>query len=302
MRRIPENLIGRRFGRLTVVGIAKSSGFPSRWNWKCRCDCGNYSAPPVRSLLSGETKSCGCLQKEIASNRARTHGRSGTSEYSTWQALKDRHLKGIIHMDPQWVDDAGLFMDYMGPRPTKRHRVHLHDPDAGYIPGNVEWREREVWTKDKEAEAHRRWKQKNPDRDREYRQRNLERTRTREREAARRKKLKDPEGQRRKLQEWYQNNPGARAAHSRQRRARAKGADGSHTAQDIRDIFELQNGKCAYCRKKLKFGDHHVDHIQALSRGGRNDRANLQITCAECNMSKKARDPIEFAQSLGKLI
>jgi hypothetical protein len=38
------------------------------YRWKCRCDCGNISYPDAASLRRGASKSCGCLQKEIASN------------------------------------------------------------------------------------------------------------------------------------------------------------------------------------------------------------------------------------------
>jgi hypothetical protein len=33
-----------------------------------------------------------------------------------------------------------------------------------------------------------------------------------------------------------------------------------------------------------------------------NDKYNLQLLCAPCNLSKRAKDPIEFNQSLGLLL
>jgi 5-methylcytosine-specific restriction endonuclease McrA len=57
------NLIGKRFGKLTVVEFAgiKRNGKKSRSTWKCLCDCGNYTVTIADSLKSGSSKSCGCL-------------------------------------------------------------------------------------------------------------------------------------------------------------------------------------------------------------------------------------------------
>ena len=36
-------------------------------HWKCRCSCGNVVIVPTKTLHSGRKKSCGCLQKKVAS-------------------------------------------------------------------------------------------------------------------------------------------------------------------------------------------------------------------------------------------
>lgn len=63
----PKNLVGRRFGRLLVVGPVKhgtkSSPGPQ---WYCKCDCGIYLWVISRKMLSGQNKSCGCLRRDIA--------------------------------------------------------------------------------------------------------------------------------------------------------------------------------------------------------------------------------------------
>lgn len=57
-----ENLIGQKFGRLTV--IERHITEDNKVYWKCKCDCGNIVTIRPDSLKSGHTKSCGCLQKE----------------------------------------------------------------------------------------------------------------------------------------------------------------------------------------------------------------------------------------------
>lgn len=92
-----------------------------------------------------------------------------------------------------------------------------------------------------------------------------------------------------------------RAADSRKRTLRLR-APGHHSALDINAIRQAQRDRCAYCQKKLSQVRWHVDHIQPLSRGGTNFRNNLQVLCAPCNQSKYAKDPIDFARSLGRLL
>jgi hypothetical protein len=50
------------FGRLTAIGRAPNKG--RRTVWVCKCDCGNTISVDTSALRSGNTKSCGCLQKE----------------------------------------------------------------------------------------------------------------------------------------------------------------------------------------------------------------------------------------------
>lgn len=57
------SLVGKRFGKLLVVGQNKNLK-----QWYCLCDCGNQSLVKECKLLNGEKKSCGCLKKENAIN------------------------------------------------------------------------------------------------------------------------------------------------------------------------------------------------------------------------------------------
>ena len=93
------------------------------------------------------------------------------------------------------------------------------------------------------------------------------------------------------------------AALKREYKARKRGAQGKHTGNDIARIRKQQRDRCAMpdCRKPLK-GKGHVDHRVALSNGGSNDPANLQLLCAKCNMSKKNKDELAFLRERGFLI
>ena len=58
-----KDLIGKRYGRLTVTGYAGKRDGMHRW--RCRCSCGRETTVGQTLLESGKTKSCGCLQAEI---------------------------------------------------------------------------------------------------------------------------------------------------------------------------------------------------------------------------------------------
>ena len=62
-----EDLTGKRFGKLVVLEeagfIKKSNGRNSRL-WKCQCDCGNICYVQHVYLISGDTKSCGCIRSQ----------------------------------------------------------------------------------------------------------------------------------------------------------------------------------------------------------------------------------------------
>lgn len=104
------------------------------------------------------------------------------------------------------------------------------------------------------------------------------------------------------MSEWKTNNPEKHKANDLNYLSRKKGAEGRHTGEDIERIYEEQSGRCVYCNKKLG-RKYQVDHIMPLARGGTNWPDNIQLLCRKtkgaCNQRKHARDPVEFARSLG---
>lgn len=64
-KRFKKDLTGMRFGRLTVIKESEKKS-SKRTCWVCKCDCGNTAIVAVSNLLNGNTKSCGCIQKEKA--------------------------------------------------------------------------------------------------------------------------------------------------------------------------------------------------------------------------------------------
>ena len=104
---------------------------------------------------------------------------------------------------------------------------------------------------------------------------------------------------------WRKLNPERAAINAKvnkhRRRAKEASAVGSFSSSNVKTIYKLQRGKCACCKIGLN-KKYHVDHIVPLARGGTNYSNNLQLLCKPCNLTKSARDPIEFMQSMGRLL
>lgn len=61
-----QDLTGKRFGKLIVLGDSGKRGKRNEVFWTCQCSCNNHTITEVSTghLKSGHTKSCGCLHKE----------------------------------------------------------------------------------------------------------------------------------------------------------------------------------------------------------------------------------------------
>lgn len=60
-------MVGRRFGRLTVLERVEDPGKERRW--LCACDCGTQTVAFGTNIRRGLTSSCGCFRAEMLSAR-----------------------------------------------------------------------------------------------------------------------------------------------------------------------------------------------------------------------------------------
>lgn len=139
-----KNLVGQRFGRLTVISWAGDS------RWLCKCDCGQQTKAITANLKRGNTSSCGCIRNARASRRATTHGFSKTRAYKTWLSVrrrcydpnttsyKDYGAKGI-RVHEAWRNDCVKFIADVGQPPSDNHTLDRINPLGHYEPGNVRW-------------------------------------------------------------------------------------------------------------------------------------------------------------------
>lgn len=154
--------IGERFDRLVVVGYPVKTKTGKKV--ECLCDCGKKTMVRVCALPSGNTRSCGCLCREINRNQmsrmTKIHGLSGTPEYTTWRSMHRRcepdfrenqyYYKRGISVCKEWHGHEGLvnFIKHVGPRPDGCSLDRI-DNNSGYEPGNVRWADGQTQHKNK---------------------------------------------------------------------------------------------------------------------------------------------------------
>lgn len=82
----PIDITGKRFGRL--IATQKDGFRNNKTYWECTCDCGNKVTIQYYSLVSGNSRSCGCLRREKPNHL--THGMSYTRLYHIWNGMVGR--------------------------------------------------------------------------------------------------------------------------------------------------------------------------------------------------------------------
>ena len=89
------DLTGQKFERLKVIRYAGTKKGCAMW--ECQCKCGKKIITKGKYLRNGDTKSCGCLIKELAIERMKqrntTHGMRNTRLYAIWHGMKQRTLE-----------------------------------------------------------------------------------------------------------------------------------------------------------------------------------------------------------------
>ncbi len=145
---------GKTFGRLTALSYDHTEGKSAFY--RCRCECGREIIVRGLSLRRGDTRSCGCLRREVTAQKNtdnQTHGMYNSKIYKTWVGIKTRCYnsndngyknyggRGITMYEP-WINDFQAFYDYVsqlehfGEEGFSLDRINN---DGNYEPGNLRW-------------------------------------------------------------------------------------------------------------------------------------------------------------------
>ena len=138
--------------------LERTASKKQKRRWQCQCECGNTTNVPTTALKSGNTRSCGCLSREVAAERRRlfnearmTHGMTKSPTWSSWRGMICRCTVPVtngyrsyggrgVQVHPGWVGPGGFarFLEDVGERPEGTTLGRIGD-GGDYIPGNVKW-------------------------------------------------------------------------------------------------------------------------------------------------------------------
>ena len=134
--------IGRALGLWVVSGL--SSLDRGLVYWLCRCVCGTERPVLVYNLLSGGSRSCGCVRDNLGK-------REHPIEHGVWSGMiercvptskdQERYYDRGIGVCAEWLGRLGFlrFYEDMGSRPSSHHQIDRKNNDLGYSKENCRW-------------------------------------------------------------------------------------------------------------------------------------------------------------------
>jgi 5-methylcytosine-specific restriction endonuclease McrA len=155
-----RDLHGKQYGQLRVIDLVPEHASGKRV-WLCQCTCGTWRILPTERLTTGNTKSCGCLRKELCRQTGkksqiklsagesgyrqllRKYKRSATERDLAYE-LSELEFRELTKSNCHYCNRAPAQTSHGFSRKdsTRDHTAYTYngidrkDPSLGYIPSN----------------------------------------------------------------------------------------------------------------------------------------------------------------------
>ena len=150
-----------RSGRLVVIGFHHKSK-SNHVFVECVCDCGKHVVVRASSIVKQESKSCGCLARELTKKRLTKHGMFGSRIYNIWAGLRRRCYDSNVS-GYKWYGGKGIgyckewdsFENFYEWAKKSGYKDSLSidriDYNKGYSPENCRWVDKFVQARNKKS-------------------------------------------------------------------------------------------------------------------------------------------------------
>lgn len=145
MKTTRNDLTRKKFGFLSVIrfaGIRRvGKDAQPKTLWTCRCTCGVKFIVQGQSLVSGNTRSCGCLGRI----ERKTPKEEKAWRTMLWRCYNSNHKKYKdyggrgIRVCRRWRNSFENFLSDMGKAPSLRHSLDRKKVNGNYTPSNCKW-------------------------------------------------------------------------------------------------------------------------------------------------------------------